>query len=229
MPTEQPGVAPAYDGQNHGQLMSRAPFIAHYGSNASSKTVHSYESDSSLERVWEDGFRDYECPLCGRIFGSARGAGSHRQYHIKSGEIEPSVQAAWERAVNKGTATMGTDKRRERLPRRTKKELAEEVIPHFSDLVFEEPPAEVEPEVEPESEAEPEVVVDFDFEPEDVIGQIAALVSPQIIAARNMWKQEADARQEKIDQLTNELAVATRELNQLRSDWDALRGLIDGR
>lgn len=236
---------PPYDGNSHGALMSREPFIARYGTNAGSRTVGQYTSDSSLERVWEDGYKDYECPLCGRIFGSPKGAGSHRQFHIKSGEIKDNEQPAWERALHSGRAEYGKGAPpREKQKRRTRKQMSEEVIPALDELVFEELPAEVDRTIDvgpsvvtgpPLARSEDddyelgEKFVDPDYEPDEVIDRIAALVAPKIMASRDIWQATAKELRDMVDRQQQEINDLIHERDKLRSDWEALRGLIDGR
>lgn len=80
---------PPFDGEEHGELVSREPYVAHYsgGGNSNSKG-YTYESVTSLERIWEDGYIDYECVVCGMAKGSPRAVGSHRQVHVRAGEVE---------------------------------------------------------------------------------------------------------------------------------------------
>lgn len=227
---------PPYDKQNHGALMSREPFVARYGTSAGAKTVGQYISDSSFERVWEDGYKDYECPLCGRIFGSPKGAGSHRQFHIKSGEVDPRTGPAWERALHEGRAEYGKGAPpREKQKRRTRAEMEAEVIPALSDLVFEEPPAEhvIETSVGPRGTG---LITEDDNhelgetgEPDAIIDRIAALVAPRIIASRDIWQATAKELRDMVDRQQQEINDLISERDKLRSDWEALRGLIDGR
>lgn len=230
-----------YDEQDHGRLISRAPFVAHFASNKYSSMI--YQSDSSLERVWEDGYKDYECPVCGKVFGSPRGAGSHRQVHYKSGEIEYEGNSA-ERAQARGTYEVARDPERPKAKRRTKAEVRAERaagVPAVSDLIFEELPPEP-PTEEPLTDAEwepyaraigavdlTEKAVETIHDQGDIISQIAAIVSPQIIVSRDTWKRIAEAHAQTIDELTTQLDEKTTELQKLKADWDALRGLIDNR
>jgi hypothetical protein len=86
------------DGGEHGKMLSREPFMAHHHSNAKGHKGMAYQSDTSFERVWEDGFKDYECMICGQVYAAPRGVGSHRQIHTKRGEIPPPTEPAWKRS-----------------------------------------------------------------------------------------------------------------------------------
>jgi hypothetical protein len=44
-----------------------------------------------------------------------------------------------------------------------------------------------------------------------------------------MWKRIAKEQEQTIDDLASELDSTTAELEKLRADWEALKGLIDGR
>ena len=80
---------PPFDGEEHGELVSREPYVAHYSGGGNSKSKgYTYESVTSLERIWEDGYIDYECVVCGMAKGSPRAVGSHRQVHVRAGEVE---------------------------------------------------------------------------------------------------------------------------------------------
>lgn len=209
------------DEQDHGKLISRAPFVAHHSSGA--MTTMTYVSDSSLERAWEDGFKDYECPICGKVFASPKGAGSHRQVHIQSGEIERGGISS-DRARARGD--VGYDKHWDkREPRRTKAEMQAQVIPAVGDLVFEEPPPESTTEVLDLTEKAIETIQDQG----DIISRIAAIVLPQIVDSLALWQRIAKEHEQTIDELVTQLDEKTHELQKLKADWDALRGLIDGR
>jgi hypothetical protein len=234
---------PPQDGRNHGGLMSRKPFIAHH--QVTKTGTNFYESDSSLERVWQDGYKDYECPTCGRVFRSPKGAGAHRQVHTKSGEVEAG-KPAWMRARVRGNEQGWRVVKR----RRTRKEMAEQVPPPVEAIVFEEPPPEhvVQTSVGPRGtgyidedapfastpgfgveDDEFGELVAGDVNPEAIIDRIASLVAPRIMASRDMWKRVAEDHAAVIESLQADLGAKSNELDKLRADWDALRGLIDGR
>ena len=84
---------PPFDGEEHGECISRKPFVAQYSGGGNSKsTGYLYEFVTSLERIWEDGYKDYECQVCGLAKGSPRAVGSHRQVHVKAGEVERDLR-----------------------------------------------------------------------------------------------------------------------------------------
>lgn len=226
-PEQEPvSFEPPADGRNHGALISRKPFVAHHA--VSTKGSKAYVSDSSFERIWQDGFKDYECQICGRIFKAAKGAGSHRQIHIRAGEVEGGT-AAWQRSQQFDDPNWTVTHRPETLP-----PLA------IEDLVFEEPPPEhvVETSVGPrgtgliDEEEDDEMFGEAmaeSGEPELIIDRIAALVAPRIMTSRDKWKRIAKHHEATIKALQDELDDKATELQKLRADWDALRGLIDGR
>ena len=89
---------PPFDGEEHGECISRKPFVAQYSGGGNSKsTGYLYESVTSLERIWEDGYKDYECQVCGLAKGSPRAVGSHRQVHVKAGEVERDLRYVTEK------------------------------------------------------------------------------------------------------------------------------------
>jgi hypothetical protein len=113
-PNETPaenGAAPAapdftipVDGEDHGKLISQKPYMAHHHATREG-VVHTYQSDTSDERVWEDGFKDYVCQFCGAAFATPKGVGSHRQTHIKAGELPKDVPPAFARTDVRGVET----------------------------------------------------------------------------------------------------------------------------
>jgi hypothetical protein len=74
-------VGVAADGKDHGRLKSKKPFLATI--NKTGKGGFVYESKSSFERIWDDGYYDYECMVCGVGYPTPKGVGSHRQTHVK--------------------------------------------------------------------------------------------------------------------------------------------------
>jgi hypothetical protein len=226
LPEELVSFEPPADGQKHGALMSREPFMAHHQTGRG--RTHIYESDSSYERVWQDGYKDYECRICGKVFRAAKGAGSHRQVHLKSGEIPRSDKAAWQRAATVEVPIGDWEKH----PRRTKAEVAAEVIPVVEDLVFEDLPPVAPPAVfndEGKWETLQVEVTTETADAEEIIDRIAEMVAPRIMASRDSWKDVAKQLTEELRLVQQELGDKTAELEKLRADWDALRGLIDGR
>ena len=211
---------PPHDGRHHGRMVSCKPFIAHHTTSGSLSTT--YVSDTSNERVWSDGYKDYECQFCGKVYGSPKGVGAHHQVHTRRGEVVRSGQA-----YERGRHTRAVDSEwvQQRRP-----------IPVVEDLVFEEPPPDLSDRQSSEGMASTPGFGEIDLKPTgppvsrtDVIGQIAALVAPQLIASRDMWKRMAQEHEQTIDSLQAELGDKTAELEKLRADWDALKGLIDGR
>jgi hypothetical protein len=77
-----------FDGEEHGMLVSRQPFQGHYSGGGDHEKAYYYESVTSFERIWEDGYIDYECQVCGMVKRTPRAVASHRQVHTKSGEVE---------------------------------------------------------------------------------------------------------------------------------------------
>lgn len=210
---------PPHDGQPHGALMSREPYRAHHTVSGSKSQL--YESDSSYERVWQDGFKDYECQVCGRIFKSPKAAGSHRQTHYKAGEIDAAGRPAWKRSIERGVEP-AWEPRPEREP------------PTVEGLVFENPPPEhvVQTSVGPRGTGllpEIEDVTTETASAEEIIDLIVEMVAPHIVASRDQWKRVAEEHMAAVDALHAELATKEVELQKLKADWDALRGLIDGR
>ena len=82
-----------FDGQDHGKLISRLPYMATYHSSRKRAGIK-YASETSYERVWEDGYKDYECMVCGVVKGTPQAVGSHKQIHVKAGIIEASPPSA---------------------------------------------------------------------------------------------------------------------------------------
>jgi len=77
----------------HGELVSREPFMAKRQGSAGSKYEKHYESSTSFERKWSDGYVDYECQTCGKAYTTPKGVGGHSQVHDQN-----RAQPAWKRA-----------------------------------------------------------------------------------------------------------------------------------
>lgn len=214
-------VAGPVDGGDHGQLMSRAPFMAHHQSDGTK--THIYQSDTSYERVWGDRYIDYECMNCGKAYASPKGVGAHSQVHTRSGEKD-NTKPAWQRAVTVGTTTEW-----KKGPRRTKAAMKAQAPPAVDDIVFEMPPSEDRTDSGPPVEQKPAFAIVEVTNPGGVIDQIAALVSPQLVVSRDTWKRVAQEHEQTIDQLQAELGDAVAELEQVKADWEALKGLLNAR
>ena len=83
------------DHQDHGKLLKERTHLAksslHKQKNGVYRT-NAYESNTSNERLWEDGYVDFTCKICGLAFMTSRGVGSHKQQHIKEGIVEADSQ-----------------------------------------------------------------------------------------------------------------------------------------
>jgi hypothetical protein len=67
-------------------IVSRKPFQARY--QATVKGAKLYQSKVSNELIWSDGTKEYECVICGHVFSTPKGAGSHHQKHVRAGEAK---------------------------------------------------------------------------------------------------------------------------------------------
>ena len=114
------------DGEEHGELVSRETTRAHYsGGGNSNSPGYTYESVTSFTRIWEDGYTDYECQVCGMAKASPRAVASHRQVHIKAGEVERDMRFVPE-------STRGRRKNRAEL-RIEKMEFVDELPPDLEE------------------------------------------------------------------------------------------------
>lgn len=94
----------AADGNEHGTIISEKPYMAHHHATREG-VVRTYQSDTSNERVWSDGFVDYTCQHCGVPYTTPKGVGSHRQVHVRAGELPKDAPPAWQRTDVKGVET----------------------------------------------------------------------------------------------------------------------------
>jgi hypothetical protein len=149
--------------------------------------------------VWEDGFRDYECVVCGQAYTTPRGAGAHSQVHSKRGEIPKPFQPAWKRATERGEDPNWVAKP---LKRKTPKpEPVEEVT--VADAVR-------GILGEPQSDAEA------------VLEAIIELVAPNL-------RQQRDEALAEVRSLREGMALLQSQYDKLDADWKALRDLVGGR
>ena len=215
----------AVDGGEHGVIVSRKPFEALQQSNE--KFKNRYTSDSSFECVWTDGYTDYECQVCFKAYSTPKGVGSHRQEHYKDGTLDRSGEPAWKRALMRRDPSQPPKKRRSR------KEVAAQVIPSYHDLEFiEELPADgaiadevthyVGDDCDPPHEKVLAEAADLLTDQADILGQIANLVLPGLIEERDYWMQRAEKAEADFVQLMGQYT-------QVTSDWNALKELISGR
>jgi hypothetical protein len=83
-------VGPA-DGGDHGAMSEQRTHLAksslHQNKDGTWR-AKVYESNTADERLWEDGYVDFVCKVCGLAFATSRGVGSHKQMHIVAGEAE---------------------------------------------------------------------------------------------------------------------------------------------
>jgi hypothetical protein len=206
-PLEANIVLPA-DGQDHGKLLDERPFMAHHHASTSGR-VKTYQSDSSNERTWEDGFKDYTCRICGAAYKTPKGVGSHRQFHIRDGDIERQ-DPAWKRAEVRGTEEGWT-------PTTVRSDKGSTRTPKVGDLVM---PPMTDEEWQPFAEA---TGIDFAEQPaRNILGQITALVAPELVEKVDRLTGENMALRQRVEELSAENS-------KLHKDWQALQELIGGR
>jgi hypothetical protein len=205
-PWKREGVAegPA-DGGEHGEIVRQGPYLAKSSINSTldGRIVgRVYTSNTSQEREWSDGYKDYVCNFCGLAFKSARGAGSHKQVHIREGEAQSDSAEQVKQGLTIGhlspeqRALITTDKLGTR--KHPKPEPAPEPEP---------------PVVESESETvEPDV---------DVIEAIKNLLWPDV-------EHKAKAVLVQFEELQREHAELQAKYDKLLGDWGALRDLVRG-
>ena len=192
-----------FDGEEHGMLVSRAPYVAHYsgGGNTNSEG-YVYESVTSLERIWEDGYKDYECTVCGIAKGSPRAVASHRQVHTKTGEVELDMRYMTEEYRTKHRASRNKRKQAEAV------EFVEE-LPEEGVMSDEEIDAfEVAVNTRP-----------VPSERDEVINAMIRLLLPEV-------QRNYDAV---IDALTQERDAALKKLAEVEGEFDALLDLLNSR
>ncbi len=213
-PLEANVVLPA-DGQDHGMLLDERPYMAHHHSNASGR-VKTYQSDSSNERTWEDGFKDYTCQICGLSYKTPKGVGSHRQFHIKEGVLPKDQEPAWKRADVRGVEE-GWTPTTHRSDKGSTRAKVEPLEPPLTDEEWK-PFAEATGIEDAPREQWP--VIDRD--PLFVLGQITALVAPELVEKVDRLTGENMALRQQVEELTVER-------DKLSRDWQALQELIGGR
>ena len=82
---------PADHGE-HGEVVTKRPFMALVNTHKG-RDRWIYDSQTSNERIWTDGYVDYQCMVCPAAYDHPKGVGSHRQVHVKKGEVVALVQA----------------------------------------------------------------------------------------------------------------------------------------
>lgn len=194
------------DDKPHGKLIDRHPFMARH--QRSGNKSRQYVSDSSFERVWEDGYKDYECTVCGKAYTTPKGVGSHRQFHMQSGEIPRAKVAAYKRTgiidyiidddvefVDELPSEQATVDGGDRVPAGTWGQPPEDLEPKFEDT-----PAEFQSYA-------------------DIVTQIAELILPM---HTKRWQNQVAVLQAEIDRLNEAL-------DKIQKDWNALKELLSGR
>jgi hypothetical protein len=90
------------DHGDHGKLLEQRTHLAKsslHQNKDGSWSAKVYESNTSDERRWEDGYVDFVCKYCGKAYPTPRGVGSHKQVHIEEGIAEAdsatAVKAGW--------------------------------------------------------------------------------------------------------------------------------------
>ena len=204
-PADALNFEPPFDGQEHGELISRESFHAHY-SGTSKGTGYTYQSVTSFERIWEDGYKDYECQVCGKVYGSSRAVGSHRQVHTKAGEVkrDERYMTAEYRA-----------RRYKRDGRASEVEFVDELPPQNPlDL----PPMEVTPGEFGEA-LPPEITPEVAEDALTLLDAIAKLMQPRL--ARKYEERQAE--------LIIERDEALKRLAEVEGEFDALVEMLTSR
>ena len=216
---------PPRDGGDHGKLISVKTFQAHYKASRAMGTSMLYESDTSNERVWEDGYKDYECKVCGKVYSTPRGVGSHKQCHIRDGDIPKPTASAWQRSEHVGIETnyVPKSRRRSKVEMEAERKLAEEVEKldvASLDFVDELPNDEaMQPEsYEPPAIEAKEASIVPATRSEDILDQIADLVLPRIIAANEVEMDELRAENQRLREA----------LDKITANWNALKEMLSG-
>lgn len=101
------------DGGNHGKVVDQHRYQAKASLHMRNDqaVARLYDSRTSDERVWEDGYIDYVCIVCGLAYKTPRGVGSHKQMHIREGAILPDTQVQL-RATSRQIVGMSWEKGR---------------------------------------------------------------------------------------------------------------------
>ena len=179
--------------------ISREPTRAHYsGGGNSSSAGYVYESITSFHRVWEDGYEDYECQVCGMAKGSSRAVGSHRQVHVKAGEVERDLRYV----------TASYRAKRDARKAASKVEFVDELPPEFD------APASTE-HVEAIISGEPET-----SDADEIVAAIIRLVLPGLLsdqdAVINALTTERDEALKKLAEVEGEFDALVDLLNNRR-------------
>jgi len=171
------GSAPGrpYGGGDHGEIVDQHAFVARSRQRRKDGSYYVYDSESSDERTWSDGFVDYVCKVCHGGFASAKAVGSHRQVHIKNGEVQhrsqTEVMSGSLRTVTPATPVAAT------------------------------PPEE--PEVVEVVEVDADEALTTDAV--DVLQQIRDLVMPNVISELDRLHAENNFLRERNEKLTSDL------------------------
>ena len=167
-----------------------------------------YESKVVVEREYPDGHKTYACVVCGMELRSVKSAGGHYRSHVQRGE-------AAEVAQSKDDA-LGVDPDWE-----VSKREQEVMAIKTTEMVV--PPPLPDPD---EEESETPVRVDVIPERITVSGRAMADFESLVEGLRDLIAPGYDQQQQTIRMLTEELAEAERERDQLRGSLDALRDMI---
>lgn len=193
------------DGGDHGKLLDVRPFMAHHHASKSGR-VQTYQSDTSNERTWEDGFKDYTCMVCGRAYKTPKGVGSHRQFHVKDGTVPKEQEPAWKRAENRGEE-LGWTPTTVRSDKGSKRKV------------------EVEPLTEPLTDAEWKpfaAAIGVEVSEATTLDLIRQIVAADLVEERDRLREQNEILAAEVERLGIEN-------KKLATDWEALKELLGGR
>ena len=205
--------APPADGNDHGVIMTQHPFLASV--NTSKHSNHVYESETSIERVWEDGYIDFACTYCGQAKNTPKGVGSHFQVHTKAGVVPPGHQGS----LIKSTGRAATPEEREWIVERNKRLGWGK---HESRATAVRKAVEAtEPEPEPQSSGIAAEDAPAPMSDADRIELILAILLPDATKQIEMLMDENT-------DLSERLQAVKAERDKLKTDLKALRDILGG-
>lgn len=217
LPNEQtvvPTEGEAADGGVHGEIVDQHPFLASV--NTTKHTNRVYESVTSFERIWTDGYIDFACMFCGKAYSTPKGVGSHYQIHTKTGEAPSDNQGT----RIKETSRPATDEeqtwikeRNRRLGWGRQESRATAVRKAVAEMEEAEPKAQ-SPGIAPEDAPAP-------MSDADRIELILAILLPDAT-------KQIESLLDENDDLTEALQAVKAERDKLKQDLQALRDIIAG-
>jgi hypothetical protein len=189
---------------DHGELLEQRTHLAKsslHRNKDGTWRAKVYESTTADERLWEDGYIDFVCKVCGLAFPNPRGVGSHKQLHIREGTaVADDRNEKKDRWTMVPDTTLWESRRQSSGTRRSKPKPEQE--------------QELQPEPAPEQD---QVIADTEY----LIQQIKELLFPEV-------EKRAQELMGVVDKLRLENEDLKSKYTKVSGDLRALRELIGG-